>query len=671
MISESGMTTSPSVEVNTLEGGVNLESRGLCPNAGHMESSNETLMQEDFSQEEGFVWQHQESAAMNLSNQAGSNPQRSMHKFLAAAILACLFKLKPLLTRARESLNAIVRASGIKQVFALLRKVRALVRAKALYINLGLGAAAAAYYIASSNQKKKLQQRPTQRVAVIGSGIAGMGAAWTLNRGGKDIMLYEKKPRLGGNAKAMTWKVDGEEVETGLAVLAWPHEYFHNYNALIADLGIECEDHDLRFFVTKREQDGSTECVFAHGREDWSPDAELAKDLEKWDRLNVFVKRVNAIFQPSRIPSMYRLSFINPLNMIPLHTLCRLFGISERFWTLIFVPVHTSTFLEVEMDALPSTMAEILNDILPFTSVPVMKAWKTHSYDTIKRMASEFPEESVRTSCEVEKVRYEPREDGTPGFDVFVHDEDGNVEKFDAVVFACSAPAMNRMLHGKGSDLPGAPPPEANLSNGLNNDTSISSIKRRMLDALESFMLNNTMYTTDRDKTFEKGVVHSNADAVLPDHYKSEILGAYCNYVEVEAKNPQNIENSFVISSWAPTTRHLNGKLPMLVTYNADDKLDKAGTQADWVSTSREAHPCLTLFQLTSSVTGWPVLQGSRQGQTYFCGSAVLPANGHDLSFTSGVVAATQLGAPYPFEYDRDAHEDYMRLRSLMLQFWA
>ena len=107
----------------------------------------------------------------------------------------------------------------------------------------------------------------------------------------------------------------------------------------------------------------------------------------------------------------------------------------------------------------------------------------------------------------------------------------------------------------------------------------------------------------------------------------------------------------------------------MLVTYNADDKLKHSKTE--WVSTSREAHPCLTWMQLGSSVTLWPLLQGARNEQTYFCGSAVLPANGHDLSFLSGLVAAAELGAPYPFPGNTEAHADYLRLRSMMLGLWA
>jgi len=504
-----------------------------------------------------------------------------------------------------------------------------------------------------------------KRIAVVGSGIAGAGAAWSLHRAGKDVVVFEKKPKVGGNAKAMQWDVNGMKVETGLAVLAWPEQYFHNYNCLIEELGIETEEHEMKFFVAERDEaTGQVERVFAHGEE---PDVALQEDLSKWARLYQFVKRMNAVFQPCDRPSLYRVGFFNPLNLIPLRTLCRLYGISDRFWHKVFVPVHTSTFLEVEMDTIPALMAELLEEIVPFTKIPKMRTWKTHAQDTVKKMLSELPHDNVKTSCGVESVQYIPREDGN-GFIVRVRDEDDVETDFDGIVFACSAQAMNRILHGKGLGV-GGRQLIANGANGFNNNTSLSGFASWFFNSLETTLLSNTLYTTDRDLTFERGSAHSDADAIFPPQFKDEILNSYCNYIEVNSKKPKRLENSFVLSSWAPTTQlpEVKGKLPMVVTYNADKKLENVDVQ--WVSTSREGHPCLTMLQLASSVAFWPLLQGQRAGQTFFCGSAVLPANGHDLSFVSGLAVAERFGAPYPFPGHLEAKDDLNKLNTIMFRF--
>lgn len=51
-----------------------------------------------------------------------------------------------------------------------------------------------------------------QRVAVIGGGIAGCGAAWALRKSGHDVVLYEERDVLGGNAKTHTWDIPGKPI---------------------------------------------------------------------------------------------------------------------------------------------------------------------------------------------------------------------------------------------------------------------------------------------------------------------------------------------------------------------------------------------------------------------------------------------------------------------------
>lgn len=54
------------------------------------------------------------------------------------------------------------------------------------------------------------------RVAVIGAGVAGLAAAYTLAKAGSDVVLYEKENCLGGHARTVT--VDGVPVDVGFMV---------------------------------------------------------------------------------------------------------------------------------------------------------------------------------------------------------------------------------------------------------------------------------------------------------------------------------------------------------------------------------------------------------------------------------------------------------------------
>ena len=245
-------------------------------------------------------------------------------------------------------------------------------------------------------RKKTNNNAKKQRVAVIGGGIAGAGAAWSLRKAGKEVVLYEKKPKLGGNAKMYTWDVPGKDgqthkVETGLAVLAWPDDFFHSYNALIEELGMKSTFHDLKYFVSKRDGQGEVTLVFVHGREGgFTPEPWLLEDLKKWDAMVAYVRSWGAFFDPCDHKSLYRVSMLNPFNLIPLRKLCGMWGISDDFWRLVFVPIHTSTFIEVPMDTIPAVMCELLDDLVPFNRTPAMRTWETHAQDVFVKMTQDW-----------------------------------------------------------------------------------------------------------------------------------------------------------------------------------------------------------------------------------------------------------------------------------------
>lgn len=55
------------------------------------------------------------------------------------------------------------------------------------------------------------------KVAVIGSGISGLGSAYVLaNQGVEELVLYEKEESLGGHAK--TVRFDGVDLDLGFMV---------------------------------------------------------------------------------------------------------------------------------------------------------------------------------------------------------------------------------------------------------------------------------------------------------------------------------------------------------------------------------------------------------------------------------------------------------------------
>lgn len=60
-----------------------------------------------------------------------------------------------------------------------------------------------------------------KKVAIIGSGCAGIGALWALNRTHHDVYIYEAADRLGGHTNTVNYPHNGKTtpVDTGFIVL--------------------------------------------------------------------------------------------------------------------------------------------------------------------------------------------------------------------------------------------------------------------------------------------------------------------------------------------------------------------------------------------------------------------------------------------------------------------
>ncbi|PSS00526.1 amine oxidase [Coniella lustricola] len=68
---------------------------------------------------------------------------------------------------------------------------------------------------------RPINLRTRKKVAVIGSGCAGIAALWALNRTAHDVYLYEAADRLGGHTNTVEWK-SGKyttQVDTGFIVM--------------------------------------------------------------------------------------------------------------------------------------------------------------------------------------------------------------------------------------------------------------------------------------------------------------------------------------------------------------------------------------------------------------------------------------------------------------------
>jgi predicted NAD/FAD-binding protein len=451
----------------------------------------------------------------------------------------------------------------------------------------------------------------SEKIGIVGGGIAGVAAAWSLHRAGFEVELFEKGPALGGNAKTFRWPAREGQAESPLLVVAWPQMYYHNYELLLDELGVGIETLPISYFVQTPDgyfcQDGATEL---HRR--------FEDDFRRWRKLVAFVSRVNSFFLPKeRHDSLYHFSYFNPLNLIPLYWLARLFGVSSDFWDTIFVPIHCASFITTSMRGVPAVILPLLESIVPLEEPTQMGTWRGAPRQVFERMTAPFSDK-VHTDHEITSVK---RRSG--GFSI--GDSQGRTYQVDKLVFACDASSV--------------------------------------LDALESptwlqkALFSNAQYVDDVDPTFSRFIVHSDT-SIFPEKHRTRILSDYNTYSEID--DAGELECTFVISAQNPSTK--DAGVPMLVTFNSKKAIGEVHKRIEL------PHPTHTVSLRNLIIMSlMKFLQG--KGDIHYCGTFTTPEGGHDLSFMSGLVAASAIGAPYPFDgKSPNAVADFNQMQRMMLR---
>ncbi len=451
----------------------------------------------------------------------------------------------------------------------------------------------------------------TEKIGVIGGGIAGVGAAWALQRAGYEVDLFEKTSAIGGNAKTFRWETPDGHAESPLLVVAWPQMYYHNYELLLKELGVGITTLPISYFVQTPDghycQDGQTGMA-----------KRFAPDFRRWKRLVRFVDAINSVFMPRKAhDSLYHFSYFNPLNLIPLYWLARLFGVSKAFWEEIFVPIHCASFITTSMKGVPAVILPLLESIVPLEEPTQMGTWVGAPRVVFDRMTDSFADR-VHTNREIVSVR------GKPG-DYVLTDQEGRTCEVDKVVFACDSSSVLKAL-----DSP---------------------------TWLQRLLLGNAEYVDDVDPTFANFIVHSDT-TVLPEKHRERILSGYNTYSEIGVSG--SLECTFVISAQNPNIK--DAGVPMLVTFNSHKSIEKVQKRIHL------PHPTHTVSLRNLLIMTMVRYMQGKNGM-YYCGTFTTPEGGHDLSFMSGLVVAHAVGAPYPFGAEhREAAADFRLMQKMMLK---
>lgn len=312
------------------------------------------------------------------------------------------------------------------------------------------------------------------RIAIIGTGISGLGAAWLLYPH-HDITLFEKEPRPGGHAR--TVRAEGVDVDTGFIVCN--RRTYPLFIPLMEKLGVLLEPSDMSFsasFEGGRYEYGtfSTRAMFAQPM--------CLMDAGHW-RL---IRDILRFFRQAPAHSAHEGSIGDLISALRLGTEFRdrfLLPISGAIWS-----TPTADMLRFPASAFVRFFDN--HGLLSVRGQPQWLTVKGGSQTYVNRILEQVSSD-VRLSCPVYSVRR--------GTDFILIASPRGEERFDRVVFATHAPQALAMLRNADKDetaILGALRTQANRM-VLHSDPRLMP-RRRAVWASWNYFTQGTTPTTDQ-----------------------------------------------------------------------------------------------------------------------------------------------------------------------------
>jgi predicted NAD/FAD-binding protein/cytochrome b involved in lipid metabolism len=508
-------------------------------------------------------------------------------------------------------------------------------------------------------------------VAVIGGGIAGCGAAWSLRQSGFKVVLFEARQQISGNARTFDWdfspfrpnsSLEEQTVKSCCSVTAWPPLFYKNYTCLLNKLNIETVHMPLSWFVNSKVP-GAIGTLWAADPTpyDGSLRNVLKKDFEIYDKVVRFSdKMCNLLtfrWAPWRwndSPSMYDshtgLGLLNPMNVVPLYSLFRFMGGSELWWQVVFTPHYTASFLVDELRPFPAVFGPLIEAQIPLLpnkdnaqsfksarsdndcNITTCQTWKEAGKGIREVFEKLVKDIDLRENTRIREV--EVLKNGKKR----VHDEFDNYIDVDRVVFACPANAVGNIYKRCGW--------------------------------LANTIFSTLVYADDHhpDSGHMHSVLHSDG-TVIDERFRDDCLSRASNYVEVTQKSDGsiNIENQYNFGVQTPGPGvydlPLDKKPVMLISHALGEGKSIDEKKIVGTANHARAHPLYSGWNVMAMLS-LRLVQGNNG--IYYCSNWTTPGNCHDMSFLSGLVCANAIGAKYPFAHDVEAKKDFGRMRDLM-----
>lgn len=267
----------------------------------------------------------------------------------------------------------------------------------------------------------------TKKIAVIGSGISGLSAAWAL-KDVADVTLFEASNRFGGHARTETISYDGKKIDVDVGFIVCNPLNYPNFMNFMEHLGVETVQSDMSFAVSDPqafEWSSNPKGIFAYRRNFFRPS--FLKLLRDIFRFNDIARR--AAEEDSIRANLSLAEFLDDA------------GMSESFRKNYIYPMGAAIWStpEAKMMAYPahSFLRFFNNHRLLHTERPQWRTVKGGSKNYVDTVVEQLGDR-IRANSPVDHIE---RKDGKIHLLV-----DGQTREFDDVILACHAPQARHLL---------------------------------------------------------------------------------------------------------------------------------------------------------------------------------------------------------------------------------
>jgi predicted NAD/FAD-binding protein len=424
------------------------------------------------------------------------------------------------------------------------------------------------------------------RVAVIGTGIAGNAAAWTLSKR-YPVTVYDREFRPGGHSHTVTIDYDGEQVAVDTGFIVYNELNYPDLTAMFDHLGVETVESSMSFAVTA----DAGRFEWKGGGENW---LETAKGL--------FAQRRN-LLSPTYLWMLRDILTFNQQSTED-YAAGRLAGLSlgEYFRRRHFAPRLLTDYLAPMGAAIWSAPSSEMLDFPAENFVaffnnhrllqydrPVWRTVKGGSRRYVEKLTSAF-RDRLRLGCAVTGIERTPH-------GVVVHDSHGRTETYDHVVISAHSDQALSML----SDA----------------------------DAGERAILGVIGYSPN--------TVYLHRDAGLMPKRKS----AWASWNFLRWQREGTVENDVAVTYWMNNLQGIDADMPLFVSLNPPFESAAELTFGKYMC----EHP-----QYNAAAFAAQKRLGEIQGRrhTWFCG-AWTGYGFHEDGLRSGLAVAESLGAVAPW----------------------